>query len=245
MMRRAAAVLLDLLFPKDCVCLGCGRLLVDDAERQLCSDCAEALRPLEGPRCPVCNAPTEGGGLCKACVRLPDIARVPGSAPYAYADTAQALVHALKFQQVRIAAVPLALGMLEILPKDFDNLVPVPLHRRRERERGFNQARLLCEALAERGGPPVLDALVRARATKPQSKLPEAERWKNLVGAFYEPFTVLGDLATQPVAGKRLILVDDVRTTGATTAACAEALYAGGCREVRVCTATAALAKKT
>ena len=231
-MRRAVSSLLDLLFPRDCVCLGCGRLLVDDTLRQLCSDCAEALCPLEGPGCPVCGAPTEAGGLCGACARLPDLARVPGCAPYAYADTAQALVHALKFQHVRLAAIPLALGMLEVLPKGFDALVPVPLHRRRARERGFNQARLLCEALAERGGPPILDALVRVRATKPQSRLQEAERWKNLVGAF---------TLAEPVAGKRLILVDDVRTTGATAAACAAALYAGGCREVRVCTAATAL----
>ena len=232
MMRRAVAGLLDLLFPKDCVCVACGRMLVDDTERHLCSDCAEALQPLEGPKCPVCGAPTEDGGLCRACARRSDFARVPSRAPYAYADTARNLVHALKFQKVRQAAVPLALGMLEILPKGFDALVPVPLHRHRERERGFNQARLLCEALAERCGPPVLDALVRTRETKPQSKLPEAERWKNLVGAFK---------LAQPVAGKRLILVDDVRTTGATTAACAAVLYAGGCREVRVCPATTAL----
>ena len=236
MMRRAVTGLLDLLFPKDCVCLACGRLLVDDTQRQLCSDCAEALRPLEEPNCPVCGAPTGDGGLCKACARLPDTARVPGRAPYAYADTARALVHALKFQHVRVAAVPLALGMMKVLPKGYDALVPVPLHRRRERERGFNQARLLCEALVERGSPPILDALVRTRATKPQSKLPEAERWKNLVGAF---------LLAQPVAGKRVVVVDDVRTTGATTAACASVLYAGGCREVRVCTATTALAIKT
>jgi len=230
--RRTGGGLLELLFPKDCVCLACGRLLVDDTVRQLCSDCAEALRPLKGPACSACGAPTEAGALCGACARLPDIARIPGVAPYAYAGTVQALVHALKFQHVRLAAVPLALGMLEVLPRGFDALVPVPLHRARARERGFNQARLLCEALAERGGPPVLDALVRTRATKPQSKLPEAERWKNLVGAFQ---------LAQPVGGKRLILVDDVRTTGATAAACAGALYAGGAREVRLCTAAIAL----
>lgn len=110
-----------------------------------------------------------------------------------------------------------------------DAVVPVPLHRSRERGRGFNQAR----ELARRLGVPLLDALVRTRETAPQADLPATRRHDNVGGAF----------ALRPgvsVEGKIVVLVDDVSTTGATLNACAAPLIDAGATEVRALTAARA-----
>jgi ComF family protein len=109
----------------------------------------------------------------------------------------------------------------------FDALVPVPIHPVRRRERGYNQAEAIASGLASFCGKPVwAKALLRKRATRSQTKLSKGERGRNLDGAFAA--------ATERVRGKRLLLVDDVYTTGATTEACAAALLAAGAAEVAV-----------
>jgi ComF family protein len=104
---------------------------------------------------------------------------------------------------------------------ELDAIVPVPLHRSRHRERGYNQAELLARELGKLISLPVEPALLKARATRPQVGLTAEERATNVRGAFESP----GDL---PIAGRRFVLVDDVLTTGATLSACAEALSAAG-----------------
>jgi ComF family protein len=111
-----------------------------------------------------------------------------------------------------------------------DLVVPVPLHRSRERARGFNQARELSRCL----GCPMLDALVRTRKTASQADLTAAKRAANVAGAFAWRGGALDGLA--------IVLVDDVSTTGATLNACARALLAAGAREVRALTAAKAVA---
>jgi ComF family protein len=109
-------------------------------------------------------------------------------------------------------------------------LVPVPLHPRRRYERGFNQAELLAAALARRSGLALsTDVLVRRKDTSPQAGLSSAARRRNVAGAFA--------VRRRPkVAGRALVLVDDVTTTGATAAACARALRQAGAAEVRLIT---------
>jgi ComF family protein len=113
------------------------------------------------------------------------------------------------------------------IPRDqtFDVVAPVPLHWRRRWQRGFNQSELLARAVARRYGLPVLDVLRRKRATPTQAGLSNARRRSNVAGAF----TVRG-----AVSGRRILLVDDVMTTGATAAACAAALKRAGARHVAV-----------
>jgi ComF family protein len=138
-------------------------------------------------------------------------------------------VHALKYGGRRSLAVPLAERM-RVSCRDSlaasDVVVPVPLHRRRQRARGFNQA----EELARRLGPPVCLALKRVRPTPSQTDLPAAQRHKNVRGAFRLRWRA-------NVKGLRVVLVDDVCTTGATLEACAWVLRNAGARDVRAVTA--------
>jgi predicted amidophosphoribosyltransferase len=136
--------------------------------------------------------------------------------------------------------------------RDADFVVPVPLHRRRQRERGFNQA----EDLARGLGLPLLHALTRARATPPQVGLAAAERQRNVENAFAlraggrllnlpkwpprwdgGPTCRLGRSEDRPLQGRVIVLVDDVATTGATLEACARVLKNGGAADVRALTA--------
>jgi ComF family protein len=114
-------------------------------------------------------------------------------------------------------------------------VVPVPLHRSRERSRGFNQARELARHL----GLPIADCLRRVRRTTPQADLPAARRHANIRGAF-----ALDERRKNDLEGLTVVLVDDVSTTGATLNACAAALVAGGAREVRALTAARAVARQ-
>jgi ComF family protein len=148
----------------------------------------------------------------------------------AYDGTLRAIVHALKYERRQTIACPLGRRMqhagLTVLG-DADGVVPVPLHRSRERERGFNQARELARCLDR----PLLDVLQRVRRTAAQADLPAARRHANVRGAFVH------DARAGRVDGLTLVLVDDVSTTGATLNACGSALLAAGAREVRALTA--------
>ncbi len=128
-------------------------------------------------------------------------------------------------------ARPLAACMERAIPIDerFDAVVPVPLHWRKQWDRGFNQAELLARPIAKRRGIPVLHALRRKRATAAQAGLAGAGRSRNVAGAFVlKPDAQLAD--------KKILLIDDVMTTGATAGACASALKRGGARSVSLVT---------
>lgn len=142
------------------------------------------------------------------------------------------MVRALKYGSVSSAAAVLADGMEKAVPPGrFDVQVPVPLHSMRERQRGFNQARLLSESLSRLTGIPTVDALIRIRATQTQTRLSREDRAENVLGAFQ---------LRMPVEGLSILLVDDVLTTGATAVSCAEALKEAGARGVWLITAALA-----
>jgi ComF family protein len=145
---------------------------------------------------------------------------------YAYGGRASQAVRRLKFERATALAAPMAADIARAfnrLPAEWDVIVPVPIHPIRRRQRGFNQAELLCESL-----PPNLVQtrfLRRTRHTRPQVGLPAAERLINLKGAF---------TAAPSVHGLKVLLVDDVVTTGGTIVHCAEALTAAGAERVGV-----------
>ena len=228
--------LLDLVFPA--VCPVCDTRSEDAARRPFCGPCWAALPVGLGPGCPVCGEPFPGlGGAfpCAACQQA--------SPPYAFAravaayqDGMREAIHALKFGGRTVVATPLGELLAEagpaILPVSpagwADGLVPVPLHPARLAERGFNQADLLAAPCATAWGVPVLArALVRTRPTRPQTDLDAAARRANVRDAFRVP-------RPAEVAGRRLLLLDDVLTTGATAAAAARALRAAGATSVGV-----------
>ena len=147
--------------------------------------------------------------------------------PYRFGGETRTLIHALKFDACGEAAPLLAGAMADALPRrDFDCIVPVPLHPVRLRQRGFNQSLLLTRELSARTGVPVQELLRRDRYRAPQSRLPMKRRADNVRGAFSR--------AGDP-AGKRILLLDDVRTTGSTACACAQALLDAGAESVCLC----------
>jgi ComF family protein len=230
-MRAWALAALDLVFPA--LCPVCGATLAAGRRDPLCGACWAAVPRIGAPCCARCGAPVVTGeaGTCGPCAAAPpawDWARAGAE----YAGVIREAIHALKFEGRRALARPLAAVVLAqwgtAVGADVTGLVPVPLTPARERERGFNQAALLAEALAVALQVPVRPRwLRRVRATAPQSDLGAAERQANVQGAFG---------AAAATAGRHVVVVDDVLTTGATAAACARALRAAGAVRVGVLT---------
>lgn len=163
-------------------------------------------------------------------------------ARYAYEGTVRAAILALKYRAHRRLVPFLASTLnqaLEARPFSVDFLVPVPLGAARMHERGFNQSGLLAEALAAaRGLKFEPDILIRHRETRQQARLPARDRLRNVAGAFSVP-------DSERVAGRRILLVDDVCTTGATLEACASILTEAGAEGVWAVVAARELASGT
>jgi ComF family protein len=216
-LQRGWGAALAALFPARCV--GCGRRGVT-----FCAACWDGLPRLQPPYCPRCSRPERGGTRCRDCQRAgPALQAV--RAACAYSGAAGLAVRRLKYSRERHLVEPLATLLVECLaarPLTVDALVAVPLDDARARERGYNQAALLSAPVAQALGVALAPAwLRRTRPTRPQVGLSARERRANVRGAFTCP-----DRAA--VAGRRVLVVDDVMTTGASLEACAEALMAAG-----------------
>ena len=217
--RRAALRLLEAadawLFPEQAACLCCDCALGEEAWEGLCPACARALEAAFTRQEKREREQREP---------LPDgIAYV--HAAYPYEAQAKTLIVRLKYHSVRAAAVPLAHAMALLPSGEEELIVPVPTTRRRLRERGFNQAALLARGIGDELGMPVLEALEREDEHAAQASLRARERRKNL----HMCMRASGD-----VAGRRILLVDDVYTTGSTATEAARALYESGARSVGV-----------
>jgi ComF family protein len=152
----------------------------------------------------------------------------------AYEGVLRQLIHLYKYGRVKTLARPLGGLLAAALPRDdrFDLVTPVPLHWRRQWQRGFNQSDLLAREIARRCGIPAVSTLRRVRATAAQAGLSNTGRRRNVSAAFQDR---TGRGAAQ-IAGKRILLIDDVMTTGSTAAACAFALKRGGAGRVTLLT---------
>lgn len=236
-MRRFIEGLLDLVFPPRCSFCGAG---INGGLS--CDKCLGDVHFISRPLCPQCGLPhgVEGAPdhLCGDCIRA-------GEAPYSqarsmavYSGPVLELVHRFKYAGKRPSGEALgkmmvarAGGLFEMA--NFDMLVPVPLHRDRLKQRGFNQSLVLAREIARSYGLPVdFESLRRVRDTGPQAALGGADRLGNVKGAF---------AAAAPVRGRRILLVDDVFTTGSTVWECARVLAGQGAREVAVYTAARAV----
>jgi ComF family protein len=199
---RIPEILLDLLFPRKCI--GCG------AEGEfICSSCNEELPRLESPYCESCGLPLEEKGDCPKCRNRP--LEIDGiRSLFLHEGLARDAVHSLKYNNLKSLTKPLAQLMAEYLesnPLPADILQAIPMHSKRMRERGYNQAHLLAKELGRLMQLPVsLGILIRTTNTPSQVSLGAEERRKNVAGAFR--------CKNQAFAGQRVLLIDDVCTTG-------------------------------
>lgn len=214
-------------------CPGCG--VITPADHLFCLDCWRSLDFLDGPACRSCGTPFEidpgGEAACGAC--LADPPQIDGMrAALAYGEIARSLALRLKYSLHPGLAVTLARQMRRLVADRPDALlVPVPLHRWRLWRRGYNQSLLIARALARETGMTCLpDSMRRTKATPLLRGMGPVERRKTVRGAFSVRPGEAGRLK-----GRRIVLVDDVYTTGATANACARALKRAGAAEVMVC----------
>jgi ComF family protein len=237
--RQILDCILNLIYPEACFICS-----VPLARRQDCGICAAcwdktiALK-IAPPRCSCCGLPLNNFDqsaeyLCGKCVM--DLPSYSGARAFGYyTGELSRLVQALKFHGRRNLV-----GLLEPLlastfyeswsREDFDLIIPVPLHSKRKRERGYNQSELLARALAARLAMPFSGRmLVRSRSTLPQIGLSDSQRFENVQKAFccVDPMRI---------QNKRILLIDDVMTTGATASSAAQTLIDAGCFRVWVLT---------
>ena len=218
---RLGRTALDLLFP--CWCLGCGR-----EGSLICDACQLQLAEIKPPLCPRCGMPQASGILCAGCFKHRH--NIDGvRSVFRFEGVMRQAIHKFKYSNLRAIANPLARLLGDYLitnPVSAEIIVPVPLHSRRLRERGYNQSELLAKELSKISGLPLLKGnLIRQRHNHPQARaVSAAERRRNVAGAFACRRDNLKD--------RSIMLIDDVATSGATLDACAAALKAAGGGEV-------------
>ena len=228
--------LINLIYPDDCRV--CGTALREVSRIPVCTSCRQEPSAFTPEFfCATCRTPflnrfplDENGqcGICREGVQGFDAVYCFGS----HEGTLRTLIHLLKYEGVEPVAPLLADYIAQVVPREelYDAVVPMPLHWVRRWSRGFNQAERIAKELARRWNVPMTNAVRRVKSTAPQAGLTNAERRMNVRAAFAPQHK--GSLA-----GKRVLLVDDVLTTGATASACARALKKAGAVHVALAVA--------
>ncbi|MGD9947102.1 MAG: ComF family protein [Desulfobulbus sp.] len=230
----------DLLFPP--LCLGCSRRLDHSRPPLFCADCLARLAFIGSPLCPCCGIPYSTGAdhLCATCLKNGydfDLAR----SLLFYRQPMDELILRLKYGgqlsglQTLAALTAKSTCLHDLSPPDY--IIPVPLHAKRIRRRGYNQATLLARGCFPQWQTELrLNILLRDRLTTPQSQLSGKERRSNLKHVFsLNPHIAL--------EGKTILLVDDVLTTGSTVNECAKILRKGGAKRIEIFTIARSLGK--
>lgn len=233
MIEASSRALFSLFFPDDCRL--CGAPLDKISRIPVCPGCLAGPEPLVADYfCVSCRTPFRNAfpldlegrcALCRAGLRGFDAAYCFG----AYEGTLRELIHLYKYGRVKTLAAPLSRLLVSALPLDerFDVVVPVPLHWRKRWQRGFNQSELLAVEVARRSGIPVSGMLRRVESSRVQAGLGNTARRQNVAKAF----AVRGRCDA-----RRVLLVDDVMTTGSTATACARILKRAGVERVALLT---------
>lgn len=234
-MKRFIPALFDFLFPP--LCHICRSFIAGAGKLHICPTCREQLPPVISPFCTICGIPFAGTGddhICSRCLSDPPYFET-ARAHLLYEGAARDMIHSFKYQYKTHLRRPLALLTLEglanfITDQKPDVIVPVPLHRSRLRSRGFNQAVLLGTVFsAQLSIPMLVNGLARIRQTEPQIELSADQRKDNVKGAF-------AIARPADITGKRVLLLDDVMTTGSTVNECSKELKKAGADSILVIT---------
>ena len=219
--KKLRGITLDFLFPKSCVGCGCEGDLI-------CDKCRSKLVRVTSPICPKCGRSQMNGIICSDCITWKS--NIDGiRSPLRFEGTIRQAIHQFKYRNIRSLAVPLAELMQDYFIKNpipAELLVPVPLHPKRLRERGYNQSDLLAKEFGKLVSIPVdFNTLVRQKYTTPQARTTSVEqRRANMTGAFI--------CRGEGLRNRRIMLIDDVATSATTMEACAAALKSAGALSV-------------
>ena len=233
--RRQAVRIADLVYPPDIYCICCGKSIQPRRLYSMCGNCLDEINWANGKLCAACGKPLEDwypDMYCNECISR-DRSFDAGITCFQYKDAERMMIREFKYHGKGYMARNLSEILFDkvmAVGTGCDILVPVPMFKRKEKKRGYNQAALLAEFTAKRLGLPCCtEAIVRTRNTAPMNKLDARERMRNLDDAFR--VTENGQLA---IKKKRVMLVDDIYTTGTTTEHCADVLKKAGASEVVV-----------
>ncbi|MDI6744920.1 MAG: ComF family protein [Thermodesulfovibrionales bacterium] len=211
------------------VCPLCNNRSDNFQHAPICAACWLGIKRYSGPSCGICAVPlvSEHAVSCKECFTdAPLFSKVLNYG--LYSDTLAEAINLMKFSGLRRLAVPLGRLLLDIEIPECDGIVPVPLSKKAIRQRGFNQSLLMARIISKNLRIPVyMDMLLKIKDTLPQVGLSAKERMKNLRKAFG---------VSKKINGLRLLLIDDVMTTGATARECSRALIKAGAKDVMVIT---------
>lgn len=213
--------LLDIFFPKRCIC--CRKF-----GAYLCFDCAKEIEYIKTDTCPECGKISHGAKYCQNCKARAktQLSGLIIAANY-HCPPVKEMIHNLKYcgliELSELLGEILCQKLVSIDLKDYI-IVPVPLYRKRQNQRGFNQSALIAKYVTQKLGIEYADCLKRLRDTKPQVELKRGERQKNVLDSFVCKSTI--------VERRNILLIDDVATTGATLSECAKALKIGGAKKI-------------
>lgn len=227
---RLDELFLDLLYPPRCIV--CDKVI--SSEETVCPACRKKIRFVQEPACMKCGKPLLDGRkeFCGDCERKTHYF-VQGKSLWLYESEMKRSIYRFKYQNKREYAKGYAREIANryghwVGVKNIQAIVPIPLHKKKQKKRGYNQAQILAKELGRIWGLPVYaNLLIRIRDTKPQKTLNDAERKNNLKKAFKTTENI--------VQLKHILLIDDIYTTGSTLDAAAEALLAAGAEEIYTC----------
>lgn len=220
-------IFIDFILPHDC--LICGQ---ETSRGQICGNCQDYLPVVRSPFCQTCGRPVKDEIHCTCCRSGNNLSR--GRSWLMFITPADRLIHFFKYRNKRSLARLFGRALSLIVKSDHDLgqcdlIVPVPLHWWRRMRRGYNQASLIAREISRDCGIEVADILRRKRPTRTQTRLVNEQRFRNVEKAFV--------LKKCDVKNKKILLVDDVMTTGATINECARVLLEAGAQSVCSCVA--------